>query len=69
MVNGVIVKCMREGTGRNSFHWLRTDDVCLYKKHIVLKVLKHHILPINSRGDYKLHEDNFDSANVLLRKH
>ena len=69
MVDGVIVKCMSKGAGRNSFHWPHTDDVCLYKKHDVLKVLEHHIIPTNSRGGYKLCEDDFDSANVLLRKH
>ena len=40
-----------------------------YKKYNVLKVFEHHIIPTNSRGDYKLNEDDFDSANVLLRKH
>ena len=29
---------------------------------------EHHIIPTNSRGDYKLHEDDFDSANILLCK-
>ena len=59
---------MRKGSGPNSFHWLHTDDVCLYKKQNILKVLEHNI-PTNSRGDYKLHEDDFHSVNVLLCKH
>ena len=60
---------MSKGAGRNSFRWPYTDDARLYKKHDVLKVLEHHIIPTNIHGGYKLYEDDFDSANVLLRKH
>ena len=69
MVDGVINKCMRKGSDRDSFNWPHTNNVSLYKKQNFLKVLEHHTIPTNSRDDYKLHEDDFDSANVLLRKH
>ena len=65
--DGALVKCMQQIPGKNSFRWPNKDEIVVYDTNSILSRITKTITPTNNRGNYKMHADDNDLANEMMK--
>ena len=58
---------MQQIPGKNSFRWPNKDEIVVYDTNSILSRITKTITPTNNRGNYKMHADDNDLANEMMK--